>query len=97
MLAVRVLREDGTEANYYELGRIACKLPLPPGTMSTLYEASERFKKTYFSKYAVNQQHKYLYISVINIFFPRASTTQWTQVIWMSLVMFTSQLGMMTS
>ncbi|XP_059468807.1 acyl-CoA synthetase short-chain family member 3, mitochondrial isoform X3 [Neocloeon triangulifer] len=48
---VRVLREDGTEANRCELGRIACKLPLPPGVMSTLYEANGRFKTTYFSKY----------------------------------------------
>ncbi|XP_065349369.1 acyl-CoA synthetase short-chain family member 3, mitochondrial [Cloeon dipterum] len=48
---VRVLREDGSEADRGELGRIACKLPLPPGVMSTLYEANGRFKTTYFGKY----------------------------------------------
>lgn len=53
-IAVHVLRPDGTEANHNELGRIVCKLPLPPGTMSTLYKASERFLQVYFSKYPVS-------------------------------------------
>ena len=54
MVAVHVLRPDGTEANRNELGRIVCKLPLPPGTMSTLYKAPERFVQVYFSKYPVS-------------------------------------------
>ncbi|KAK6641040.1 hypothetical protein RUM44_012739 [Polyplax serrata] len=48
---VRILRSDGTEADSLELGRIVVKLPLPPGTMSTLYRADERFVETYFTKY----------------------------------------------
>ncbi|XP_015609410.1 acyl-CoA synthetase short-chain family member 3, mitochondrial isoform X2 [Cephus cinctus] len=48
---VEVLREDGSKASVHELGRIAVKLPLPPGTMSTLFLAPERFKSIYFSKY----------------------------------------------
>ncbi|XP_012277149.1 acyl-CoA synthetase short-chain family member 3, mitochondrial [Orussus abietinus] len=48
---VRILREDGSKASPYELGRVAVKLPLPPGTMSTLYQAPDRFKAIYFSKY----------------------------------------------
>ncbi|XP_069698687.1 acyl-CoA synthetase short-chain family member 3, mitochondrial isoform X3 [Periplaneta americana] len=48
---VHVLRPDGSEAERNELGRIVCKLPLPPGTMSTLYKAPERFLQVYFSKY----------------------------------------------
>ncbi|XP_023709267.1 acyl-CoA synthetase short-chain family member 3, mitochondrial isoform X3 [Cryptotermes secundus] len=48
---VHVLRPDGTEADCNELGRIVCKLPLPPGTMSTLYKAPGRFLQVYFSKY----------------------------------------------
>ncbi|XP_012269710.2 acyl-CoA synthetase short-chain family member 3, mitochondrial [Athalia rosae] len=48
---VEVLREDGSQANTNELGRIAIKLPLPPGTMSSLYMAPERFKQIYFSKF----------------------------------------------
>ncbi|CAH1156104.1 unnamed protein product [Phaedon cochleariae] len=47
---VRVLRKDGTDADINELGRIAIKLPLPPGVLSTLYKADERFVKTYFTK-----------------------------------------------
>ena len=54
MIAVHVLRPDGTEANQNELGRIVCKLPLPPGTMYTLYKAPERFVQVYFSKYPVS-------------------------------------------
>ncbi|XP_015515112.2 acyl-CoA synthetase short-chain family member 3, mitochondrial isoform X2 [Neodiprion lecontei] len=48
---VKVLREDGSLAVPNELGRIVIKLPLPPGTMSNLYLAPERFRQTYFSKY----------------------------------------------
>ncbi|CAB0035269.1 unnamed protein product [Trichogramma brassicae] len=48
---VQVLREDGSKASAHELGRIVVKLPLPPGTMSTLYLAPDRFKENYFSKY----------------------------------------------
>ena len=54
MIAVHVLHPDGTEADRNELGRIVCKLPLPPGTMSTLYKAPERFLQVYFSKYPVS-------------------------------------------
>jgi propionyl-CoA synthetase len=48
---VRILKEDGEEAKKNELGRVVCKLPLPPGTMSTLYKGNERFIKTYFQKF----------------------------------------------
>ncbi|KAG5895128.1 hypothetical protein JTB14_008563 [Gonioctena quinquepunctata] len=48
---VKVLRKDGTDADVNELGRIVIKLPLAPGTLSTLYKADERFLKTYFTKY----------------------------------------------
>ena len=34
-----------------ELGRVVCKLPMPPGTMSTLYKGNDRFIETYFEKY----------------------------------------------
>ncbi|KYM77791.1 Acyl-CoA synthetase short-chain family member 3, mitochondrial [Atta colombica] len=48
---IHVLREDGSKAPQHELGRIAIKLPLPPGFMLTLYQASERFKQVYFSTF----------------------------------------------
>ncbi|XP_030756892.1 acyl-CoA synthetase short-chain family member 3, mitochondrial isoform X3 [Sitophilus oryzae] len=49
---VQVLLKDGSLADVKELGRIVVKLPLPPGAMSTLYKADEKFVKTYFTKYS---------------------------------------------
>ncbi|KAK2585890.1 hypothetical protein KPH14_010478 [Odynerus spinipes] len=48
---IEVLRKDGSKAAIRELGRIVIKLPLPPGCMSTLFLAAERFKDVYFSRY----------------------------------------------
>ncbi|KAF5283361.1 hypothetical protein FQA39_LY04737 [Lamprigera yunnana] len=48
---VRVLLNNGREAQPDELGRLVVKLPLPPGTMSTLYKASDQFNQIYFTKY----------------------------------------------
>ncbi|KAK7873513.1 hypothetical protein R5R35_008775 [Gryllus longicercus] len=48
---VLVLRQDGSRAAPNELGRIVVKLPLPPGTMATLYKAPERFEEVYFSRF----------------------------------------------
>lgn len=53
LVSVKILRNDGSECEAHELGRIAIKLPLPPGVMSTLYRAPERFIQVYFSKYPV--------------------------------------------
>lgn len=48
---IRVLREDGTEADADELGRVVIKLPFPPGTMSTLWENDALFEELYFKAY----------------------------------------------
>jgi len=48
---IKILKEDGSEALPNELGRIVAKLPMPPGCMSTLYRADQRFEDTYFSNY----------------------------------------------
>lgn len=48
---VQVLTEDGKEAEPGQLGRIVCRLPLPPGFMSSLYKAPDRYVETYFSKF----------------------------------------------
>ena len=48
---VRVIDEEGKEAIVGQLGRIVCKLPIAPGTMSTLFRADQRFQDTYFSNY----------------------------------------------
>ena len=53
LTAVRILREDGTEASRGELGRIVCKLPMAPGTMTTMFGADERFRKNYFETFKV--------------------------------------------
>lgn len=54
-VSVDVLHPDGSEAAPNELGRVAVKLPLPPGNMSTLYKNDELFDKTYFRKFPVNK------------------------------------------
>jgi len=48
---IKILKEDGSESLPNELGRIVAKLPMPPGCMSTLYRADQRFEDTYFSNY----------------------------------------------
>ena len=48
---VKVLKTDKTEAKANEMGDIVVKLPLPPGTFPTLWNADERYKKTYMSNY----------------------------------------------
>ncbi|EDW83410.1 uncharacterized protein Dwil_GK22332 [Drosophila willistoni] len=48
---IRILKPDGTEAQTMELGRIALKLPLPPGNMATLYKNDELFRKLYFQRF----------------------------------------------
>ena len=45
------MRDDNTEAGPNELGRIVVKLPLPPGSLITLWNNDELFKSVYFDKY----------------------------------------------
>ncbi|XP_034936285.1 acyl-CoA synthetase short-chain family member 3, mitochondrial [Chelonus insularis] len=92
---VQVLREDGQQASVHELGRIAVKLPLPPGTMSTLYKAPDRFKEIYFSKYpgyydtmdaGYIDEYGYVYVTardddVINVAGHRLSTSALEDVV----------------
>jgi propionyl-CoA synthetase len=48
---VRILNEAGEELPPGELGAVVVKLPLPPGTLPTLWRADERFKKAYLTTY----------------------------------------------
>ncbi|GGL50993.1 propionyl-CoA synthetase [Wenxinia marina] len=48
---VRILGEDGTEVPPGTLGAIAVKLPLPPGTLPTLWNAEERYRKSYLDRF----------------------------------------------
>ena len=49
---IKVLDSTGKELPAGKLGSIAIKLPLPPGTLPTLWNAPERFKSSYLDKYA---------------------------------------------
>ena len=48
---VQVLDEGGHPVSPGTLGAIAIKLPLPPGTLPTLWNAEERFKKSYLTQF----------------------------------------------
>ncbi|WP_343501550.1 propionate-CoA ligase PrpE [Alloyangia pacifica] len=85
---VRILDEGGHEVKDGELGAIAIKLPLPPGTLPTLWNAEERFKSAYLTHFpgyyetgdaGMKDADGYLYImsrtdDVINVAGHRLST-----------------------
>ena len=48
---IHILDEGGHEMPVGELGAIAIKLPLPPGTLPTLWHADERFIKSYLTTF----------------------------------------------
>jgi propionyl-CoA synthetase len=48
---VRILSEAGTPLPPGELGAVAVKLPLPPGALSSLWGAEERFVKSYLTTF----------------------------------------------
>ena len=48
---VRVLDPDGAEMTASGIGAICVKTPLPPSAFPTLWNADDRYRETYFSKY----------------------------------------------
>ncbi len=48
---VRVVDNNAQEVNPGEIGALVIKLPLPPGTFPTLWNADERFIDAYFSEF----------------------------------------------
>ena len=48
---VRVLRSDGTDCDAGEEGSICLKLPLPPGTLPTLWGDDDRYVASYLSAF----------------------------------------------
>ena len=48
---VRVLERDGNEAPPGQTGALAVKLPMPPGSSPTLWNAADRFRQTYLSAF----------------------------------------------
>ncbi|WP_439523065.1 propionate-CoA ligase PrpE [Marivita sp.] len=85
---VQILDEAGHQMKPGELGAIAIKLPLPPGTLPTLWNAEDRFRKSYLSHFpgyyetgdaGMIDEDGYLYImartdDVINVAGHRLST-----------------------
>ena len=47
---IRILDEGGTETDAGREGAVAVRLPLPPGTLSTLWRADDRFVDSYMSR-----------------------------------------------
>jgi propionyl-CoA synthetase len=48
---VRILRDGGEEAAPGESGAVAIRLPLPPGTLPTLWHADDRFQVSYLERF----------------------------------------------
>ena len=85
---VHILDEAGHEMPPGELGAIAIKLPLPPGTLQNLWNAEARYKKSYLTTFpgyyetgdaGMMDEDGYLYImartdDVINVAGHRLST-----------------------
>ncbi|MDB4185749.1 propionyl-CoA synthetase [bacterium] len=85
---VQILGDDGHPLETNTLGAIAIKLPLPPGTLPTLWNAEERFQKSYLTAFpgfyetgdaGMIDEDGYLYImartdDVINVAGHRLST-----------------------
>ena len=92
---VQVLDEGGNQMPAGELGAIAIKLPLPPGTLPTLWNAEARFKKSYLTTFegyyetgdaGMIDEDGYLYImsrtdDVINVAGHRLSTGAMEEVL----------------
>ncbi|MGC3939216.1 propionyl-CoA synthetase [Roseobacter sp. EG26] len=92
---VQILDEAGHPQKPGELGAIAIKLPLPPGTLPTLWNAADRFRKSYLSTFpgfyetgdaGMIDEEGYLYImartdDVINVAGHRLSTGAMEEVL----------------
>ncbi|MCO4824522.1 MAG: propionyl-CoA synthetase, partial [Amylibacter sp.] len=92
---VRILSDEGEEMPSGELGAIVVKLPLPPGTLPTLWNAEERFKSSYLNAFegyyetgdaGIKDEDGYLYImartdDVINVAGHRLSTGAMEEVL----------------
>jgi len=48
---VRVLGADGHEMKRGDIGSIVARLPLPPGTLPTLWNAEDRFRNSYLAEF----------------------------------------------
>ncbi|MBP7000939.1 propionyl-CoA synthetase [Amaricoccus sp.] len=92
---VQILAEDGTPLPAGQLGAVTIRLPLPPGTLPTLWNAEKRFIKSYLTTFpgyyetgdaGMIDEDGYLYImartdDVINVAGHRLSTGAMEEVL----------------
>jgi propionyl-CoA synthetase len=92
---VQILGPDGHPVTAGEIGAIMCKLPLPPGTFPTLWNAEQRFVDAYLAEYpgyyktgdaGYVDEDGYVYVmtrvdDVINVAGHRLSTGQMEEVL----------------
>ncbi len=92
---VHALGDDGHPVKAGEMGAIAIKLPLPPGTLSGLWQAEDRYKSAYLEAFpgyyetgdaGIIDEDGYLYImartdDVINVAGHRLSTGAMEEVL----------------
>jgi len=48
---VHVLDRNGSDVHAGDVGAIACRLPLPPGTLPGLWQADERYRSAYLDRF----------------------------------------------
>lgn len=92
---VTILDEEGLPMPAGELGTIAIKLPLPPGTLSTMWEANNRYRDGYLAEFpgyyvtgdaGLIDEDGYIYVmartdDVINVAGHRLSTGAFEEVL----------------
>jgi propionyl-CoA synthetase len=92
---IQILNEDGEEVENSVEGYVAVKLPLPPGTLSNLWENPERFKAGYLDRFpgyyfsgdgGYKDEDGYVFITgrvddVINVAGHRLSTAEMEEIV----------------
>ena len=48
---VRALNPEGASVQPGDVGALVCKLPLPPGTLPTLWQADDRYRQAYLAEF----------------------------------------------
>jgi acyl-coenzyme A synthetase/AMP-(fatty) acid ligase len=92
---IRIMNDEGEELGPNKEGFVCVKKPLPPGTLSDLWNNSERFQSSYFSQFegyystgdgGYKDEDGYFYITgrvddVINVAGHRLSTAEMEEVV----------------
>lgn len=92
---IRIFDENGNELNANEEGYVVIKLALPPGTLMTIWNDTERFKAGYLNKFdgyyfsgdgGFKDDEGYIYITgrvddVINVAGHRLSTAEMEEIV----------------